>query len=307
MKLSITILTFNTKDITDTCIEKALIAKKYCEKNSNHTVEIIVVDNNSVDKTAEMVRKKYKDVKLIVNKVNGGVSVGYNTGLRAASNDSNFMLLLNSDLYLEEDTLLNCFEYMESHPKCDVLMCKLYNANHEFETYGGHIPTPLRTIGWLLGLESVPILKNHIAKIYGYNENLYKNDFQMEWAPTCFYFLKKEVFERTRGHDEKLFLYMEDLEWSKRIKDAGFKLWFTPKFTSTHLCGASTDKKLPKLYILKKQVEGVKYFQRKHYPKIAPLSIAFLYIGFTLRSILYSFTGNLPVAKIYLQSLSKSS
>jgi GT2 family glycosyltransferase len=304
MKVSLVILNYNTRDITDVCIDLALKAVKYCEKTTKNTAEIIVVDNASSDGSVEMIKKKYPQIKLIVNPTNAGVSIGYNVGMRA-SKGSDFILLLNSDLYLEEDSIANSFDFMEKNPDCDVMICKLFNAEHKFETYGGHLPTPKRTIFWLLGFESIPFIKDRIKKIYGYNKDLYKKDFQVEWAPTCFYFLKYAVFRETGGNDERIFLYMDDLEWCKRIHDAGFKFLFTPKFTSTHLCGASTDKKFHKLYILQRQVQGIKYYQKKHHPKTLGIVMVFLYFGFGMRSLAYLLIGQHDSAKIYLQSLTQ--
>ena len=302
MKVSLVILNYNTRDITDKCIDLALKAVDYCKKNTKHTAEIIVVDNASSDGSAEMIKKKYPQIRLIVNPTNAGVSIGYNVGMRASKN-ADFILLLNSDLYLEEDSIANSFNFMEANPDCDVMICKLFNAHHKFETYGGYLPTPKRTILWLLGFESIPFIKDRIEKIYGYNPELYKKDLQVEWAPTCFYFLKFAVFRETGGNDEKIFLYMDDLEWCKRIKDAGFKFMYTPKFTSTHLHGASTTKKFPKLYILQRQVQGIKYYQAKHHASTLGLVIFFLYVGFLARSLAYLLMGKRSASYNYLQSL----
>ncbi len=302
MKVSLVILNYNTRDITDVCIQKALSAVAYCQKTSKHKAEIIVVDNASSDGSVEMIKSKYPQVTLIINPTNAGVSIGYNVGMRASKN-ADFILLLNSDLYLEEDAIANSFNYMEKNPDTDLMICKLFNAEHKFETYGGYLPTPRRTIFWLLGFESIPFIKDRISKIYGYKEELYKKDLQVEWAPTCFYFLKYKVFEKTGGNDERIFLYMDDLEWCKRIHDAGFKFMFTPKFTSTHLCGASTDKKFHKLYILQRQIQGIKYYQKKHHPSTLGLVVAFLYLGFSMRILAYMLLGQLHSALTYLQAI----
>lgn len=299
--VSIVILSYNVKEITKKCIRKALIAAKNSEIKHKNRVKIIVVDNNSTDGSAEMVRKNFKEVNLIANDKNYGVSVGYNIGMRNAKSD--YTLIINSDLYLDPDAVTKAVSYMQENVECDVLICKLYFGKNESGPYGGYLPTPMRTIYWLLGFESVPVLKNIIKKIYGYNPSFYEKDGLMEWAPTCFLFYKKEVFEATGGHDENIFLYMDDLDFCKRIKDNNFKLWYTPKFSSYHVCGASTIGKIPSLFLLANQVWGIKYYQKKHHPKTALLVTFFLYFGFGLRGLLYLSIGMREKSFVYFKSL----
>src|SRR5579871_4453446 len=144
LNCTIVILSYNVKNVTDICISKALAAKKYAESILENEITITVVDNGSPDNTAAMIRKKYKNVELVALKENVGASAGYNAGLRVAQ--SPFILIINSDTYLEEDTVLKSLQYMKSHKKTDVLMVRLVDEHQEFRPYGGHLPTPARTI-----------------------------------------------------------------------------------------------------------------------------------------------------------------
>ena len=298
---TVVILSFNTRTITDTCIRKAEHSARYCQKKLQNNVSIIVVDNASQDGTVESITKNHKNVRLIAMKKNVGVAKGYNEGMKAAKTP--FILIINSDAYLNEDTLYKSLLYMQEHPSCGALMAKVLNAKDQTVAYGGHLPTPLNTISWLLGLESMPFVKRHIKRIYTYNKDFYQNEGIMEWVPTCFLFLRKEVYQQTKGHDEKMFLYMEDVEWCKRIHDSGFTICYNPKITATHLGGESTAKKLDYSYLLTNQTKGMKFYHKKHYPTFYPVILVFLYLGFSLRAMLYWTKGENVIAKAYLRAL----
>jgi GT2 family glycosyltransferase len=268
---------------------------------SKNNIEIIVVDNGSTDGTLEMIRKKHKTARVLAQKTNVGVARGYNIGMENSKGE--YILIINSDTYIEKDTLSKCLSYLEKNKQCDVVMARLTTLEGEFKPYGGFLPTPLRTIRWLLGFESIPFLKNHINKIYQYEAKHYINANIIEWAPTCFYFMRSEVFKKTKGHDEKMFLYMENIEWSKRIYDAGMRIWFVPTIGSIHIGGESTRKKLPSIFLLRRQLEGAKYYHKKHFPRSFLLINLFLYLGFSARSLAYISTGKKEKGLNYFKAL----
>lgn len=299
--LSVVILSYNTKGTTDRCIAKATIASNFYAKKTGQKVAILVVDNNSSDGTQEMIKQKYPQVILLAQKTNTGVGYGYNIGMKAARTP--YILIMNSDLLLKKNTLCEAYKYLAGDESCDVLVCNLLDDKGRLEQQGGHFPTPLRTVRWLLGIESVPFIKERILRIYQYNDEFYGAENDIEWAPTCFFFLKRKVYDVTQGNDKNLFLYMEDVEWSKRIREKGFNIRFTPKFSATHIGGVSSSRKLPPQYILKRQVEGIKYYQKKHHPKTYPLVVPVLFAGFGARSLFYLLKGDLGKSGAYLQSV----
>lgn len=293
---SAVVLSFNTKKVTDLCLKKAETAARYAYKTLGSRVKIIAVDNGSTDGSPEMIKRKHQIVKLIRLKENTGYAKGNNAGLRLANTP--FILLINSDLYLAKNTFVSAIKYMQNNKSCDVLSCKVVNAEGSFEPYGGHLPTPFKTILWALGLESWPIVKYFLPRIYGYNLSFYQEDKRMEWCPTCFFFLRREVYKKTKGFDENLFLYMEDVEWCQRIGKKDFQLIHTPSFQVVHLGGAS-QKSLTSQEVLRRQIEGMEYFHKVHYPNTYWIVVQFLRFGLKLRTFFYLLSGNLEQAKIY--------
>jgi hypothetical protein len=298
MGLGILILSHNTREITLEGIRKALISAKYCQERMKVNISILLVDNGSQDGTVKAVKKEYPTVRVLALPENVGTSRGNNAGLRMI--DDEFVLLLNSDTHLEPETLYKSFQYMQKNPQCDVMMCKLVDDKGNFRPYGGHLPTPMRLVLWSLFLESIPILRNYLARIYTYPRQMYNLAFQVEWMPSCFYFMKREVITKTNGLDENIFFYMDDMEWSKRINKAGFQIYFNPDVQAEHTGGESSLKKWNFKKILQSQFDGTSYFMKKHYPKTANIALTIMRLGFLLRGIALVTLGKREIGNAYI-------
>lgn len=289
--LTVVILSFNTKEITEKAIELALTSAKYCEENAKNSVDIIVVDNGSSDGSVEMIKKF--PVKLIALPENIGAARGYNEGMKSALGE--YILLINNDTYLYEDTLFQAVSYAEKN-HCDVLTGRLAKSEDLYLPFGGFLPTPFRVIRWVCGFESLPL---PMKRIYVKDSHFFEKEQKLGWTPTCFLFITREVYEKTQGHDENMFFYMEDVEWCKRINDAGFTISYTPSFTIIHLGGKSTQDKWKALRLLQHQTSGLLYYINKHYPTTSLLVLSFMFLGYRLRSLFYFLIGQKDLAHAY--------
>lgn len=293
--LSIIILSFNTLEITKIAIQKAIESARICQKKLGNKIEIIVVDNASGDGSSEMIKRKYPQVILRTLLKNMGTCVGNNEGMKIAKYP--YILLINSDTYLFPGTLFNSVHWMDKHKYADVMIGKLYRGNNkQYFDYGGSLPTPFKTVRWLLGLESLPL---PMDRIYQKRKELFKKERELGWIPTCFLFMRRNVFEKTGGHDENMFFYMEDVEFCKQIKDAGFSIYYTPQVSAVHLGGKSTVDKLKMKVLLQRQVDGLLYYQKKHHFKTLSLVKLFLFFGFKMRVFAYAFLRKFEMAYTY--------
>src|SRR4030042_3149838 len=139
--LSVIIVSWNTKSVTDECLKRLKVAAYHVRDKL--TVEVIVVDNDSKDGTSEMIEKKYPWVKLVRSGTNLGYAKGNNLGYKKSSPKSKYLLLLNSDAYVEKETLVNSLNYFDSNKDCDVLGCKLLHENGKLQPSAGSLPTPM--------------------------------------------------------------------------------------------------------------------------------------------------------------------
>lgn len=290
MDLSIIILSYNTRDITARCLNLLLSAKDFCRKKLNNDIEVIVVDNNSKDGSAETVKTDYPWVKLIALKENTGFSKGNNIGMKESKYP--YILLLNSDVYVSEDSLYKALAYFRVNLNCDVMGARLTYANSRLQASAGELPNPLNIIFWIMGLSG----------FHPKNTSYFKKAHQVGWVMGAFFALKRKVFENVEGFDENLFMHMEEIEWCKRIKNSGFKIWYVPQVEAVHLHGASSNFDLKDSFL--NELKGIKYYLKKHYSSFYFPVKLFLILGLIFRIMAFSLLGNTKRARVYLEGLS---
>lgn len=299
MDLSIIILSYNTKDITDECLSKLQFSIINCEKKLKNEIEVIVLDNGSQDGSVEMIKKKHSWVKLIPSVKNLGFSKGNNLAFEKTTNE--IVLFLNSDVFVEENTLEKALNYFQSNLNCDVLGPKLVFGNGAFQPSAGNLPDPVNIISWILGLSLIGGLKQYTHPFHPNYKSFFENEKEVGWVSGAFLMLKREVFVKAGGFDGNIFMYLDEVELCKRIKKLGFKVWFNPQIKVVHLHGASS--KSDPAFALVKELKGLKYYFTKHYKNSYLMVKLFLIIGLVLRIIAFSLLGKTKRARAYIEGL----
>jgi N-acetylglucosaminyl-diphospho-decaprenol L-rhamnosyltransferase len=280
-KISVIIVSYNTRDITERCL-KSLALDNFKDK------EIIVVDNASSDSSAEMISKKFPEVKLIKLDKNIGFGRGNNLGMSKAKGE--YLLLLNSDAFVSPDTLEKCELFMREVVDCDVLGCKLTFDDGRLQPSAGNLPNFINTWMWMWGIGSSVHPKNRLY---------FESTHPVGWVTGAFMFMRRIIFEKTGGFDENFFMYMEEIDWCKRILESGMKIYFTNKFSIVHLQGASSNYDLKKP--LTREVQGLIYYFKKHYLVYFPLMYFFTKVGIFTRAKAHQILGHREKAEIYLE------
>ena len=262
-KLSIIILSYNTRERLKKCLESLRRMK-----SGEGKVEIIVVDNGSSDGTEERfwAGKQNLKIKLIKNRENLGFAKGNNIGIKQAT--GKYILLLNSDTLVNENTISKMLAFMEKNPKAGVATCRVELADGGLDPacHRG-FPTPWASLTYFLGLEKL-FPKSRIFGRYHLGFLPMDKPHEIDSPSGAFYLSRKEVIDKVGLLDEDYFLYGEDLDWSYRIKQAGFKIIYNPEVKITHFkkqSGRSGED--PKL---RKETTGyfyetMKIFYQKHY------------------------------------------
>lgn len=299
MDLSIIILSYNTKEITARCIKHVLSAKDFCQKKLNNKIEVIVIDNASEDGSAQMIKQDFPQVKLIASKVNTGFSKGNNIGMNQAKNP--YILLLNSDVYLQDDSLYKALAYFRVNLNCDVLGPRLNYASGKLQPSTGYLPSPPTTILWILGISHIPFIDQLTKPFHPTYPSFFTKAHQVGWVSGAFFMFKSGIFRKTNGFDENIFMYMDEVEWCKRIKDLGFKVWYVPQVEVVHLHGASSKFDLKKQYI--NELGGIKYYLKKHYSVLYLLIKPILILGLILRIAAFYLIGKKERTRTYVEGL----
>ncbi len=254
--VSIVIVNYNVRHFLSNCLDS--IEKSI---TTGLQIETIVVDNHSIDGSVQAIKQKYPWVTLIENKENLGFGKANNQGFAIARGQ--YILALNPDTILQEDTLQQCFLFMENHADCGVLGVKMIDGS------GTYLPESKR---------GTPGLWNAFCKFSGlsalfpnsriwagyYMGHLSADDIQeVDVLCGAFMFFKAEALSATKGFDEDFFMYGEDIDLSIRIKNAGWKVMYFPNTRIIHFKGESS-KKASFNYILH-FYQSMSIFVGKHY------------------------------------------
>ena len=234
MQLSVIIVNYNVKHFLEQCLYSVLKASK------NLDTEIFVVDNDSADGSTQLVKEKFPGVNLIENNTNLGFSKANNQAVKKAK--GRYILLLNPDTVVEEDTFEKIIGFMDSNPDAGGLGVKMIDGKGNFlpESKRG-LPTPWVAFYKMFGLSKIfpgskKFGKYHLTYL---NEN---EIAEIEVISGAFFMIRRSVLEMTGLLDENFFMYGEDIDLSYRITQAGYKNYYYPETTIIHYKGESTKK-----------------------------------------------------------------
>lgn len=234
MKLSVIIVNYNVEYFLEQCLSSV---RKSMEGVDG---EVIVVDNNSVDGSCPMVRKKFPDVMLIANKDNKGFSSANNQGINISQGE--YVLLLNPDTVVEDDTFEKIVNFMDEHDDAGALGVKMVDGSGKFlpESKRG-LPTPEAAFYKMSGISSLFPRSKRFSKYHmGFLDENETN--KIEILAGAFMLLRKSVLDEIGLLDEDFFMYGEDIDLSYRVIKAGYNNYYFPETRIIHYKGESTKK-----------------------------------------------------------------
>ncbi len=234
MKLSVIIVNYNVRYFLEQCLHSVELAKEQVE------TEVWVVDNNSVDGSCAMVKEKFPWVQLIENKENTGFSVANNQAIRMARGE--YVLLLNPDTVVEEDTLSKVVSFMDQHVDAGGLGVHMIDGKGRFlpESKRG-LPTPMVSLYKIIGLSRLfPNSKRFNHYHLGYLDK--DLNHEVEILSGAFMLMRKAALDKVGLLDETFFMYGEDIDLSYRILQGGYKNYYFANTNIIHYKGESTKK-----------------------------------------------------------------
>lgn len=280
MDLSIVVLNYNTKYLTLKCIES--LEKVFSKELKDERVEIILVDNNSSDGSVKEF-EKHKSIVLIKNKENYGFGKGNNIGALKAKGE--YVIFLNSDTEVLDKGFLEMINFMRENDNVGILGGKLFFPDGKIQKSTGNFYNLIGLSLMLLGIEK----RESPKKIK-----------EVDWVSGACMMIRKELFEKLKGFDENIFMYMEDVEICYRSKRLGFNTYFYPGVKVLHKERASSNKSFAILNIYK----GVDYFYKKHKSSTEHFVAKTLLIKKALIAIIYgSLISDKDLVKTYKTAL----
>jgi len=226
--LTTLLVSFNTRGLLAPCLD-ALAAARAPLGDS----PVIVVDNASSDGSAEYLEQHYPDVRLIRSGKNLGFGRANNLGLPEVR--SKYLLLLNTDAFVEPDALTKTLAFMESTPDCGILGVRLVGRDGDLQPSCRYFPTPYNTFLARTGLARwLPAARMIDDMDWAHDEVR-----ECDWVPGCFYLIRRELLDRVGLFDPRYFLYYEEVDHCFAAKAAKFKVMYYPHVSVVHIGGES--------------------------------------------------------------------
>lgn len=256
-RISIIIVNYNVERFLEQCLYSVQRAI------SGIHAEIFVVDNDSADNSCNMVRQKFPTVAIIENKENVGFSKANNQAIKLAQGE--YILLLNPDTIIEDDSLSKALAFMDEHSDAGGLGVKMLDGYGKFlpESKRG-LPTPAVAFYKVTGLSSLFPFSRRLGR---YHLRYLDPDsiHAVDVLSGAFMLLRRSVLDVVGLLDEEYFMYGEDIDLSYRITQAGFKNYYFPLTTIIHYKGESTKKGSLNYVLL--FYNAMYIFAHKHYRK----------------------------------------
>ncbi|MBQ6100319.1 MAG: glycosyltransferase family 2 protein [Methanobrevibacter sp.] len=277
MNLSVVIVNYRTFDLTRDTINSIF---KYSYPFSH---EIIVVDNASGDDSLDRLKDYFADkVKFIASDENRGFAAGNNLALKEAKGD--YVLLLNSDTVVWENTLEDIYSYMESHDDVGACGCRVRLEDGELDK------ACKRTF---------PNVKNSFFRLFhiptkSKDDNYNLTDlpdgevYEIDCLTGAFMFMRKKALDEVGFLDETFFMYGEDIDLCYRIKNAGWKIVYYGKSSITHFKGSSSKKQKNKLIYEFYRAMYI-YYKKHHAGESSFIVNIIVYIGIAVLCVLKLF------------------
>ncbi|MCX6333196.1 MAG: glycosyltransferase [Bacteroidia bacterium] len=234
MELSVIIVSYNVRYF----LEQALRSVRKASENID--CEVFVVDNNSTDGSCSMVTREFPEIKLVMNPVNKGFSAANNQAFKMAS--GRYILLLNPDTLVEENTFRSCISFMDSHPDAGASGVRMINGKGKLLPESKRaLPTPRTAFFKMSGLSYLFPKSRFFNRYYlGHLDSL--ETTKADIISGAFMFLRREAVEKTGLLDEAFFMYGEDIDYSYRLQKAGYNNYYYPEIKIIHYKGESTKK-----------------------------------------------------------------
>ena len=249
MDLSVIIVTWNVRELLRTCLLALPAAAE------GLITEIIAVDNGSADGAAEMLQDEFPQVRLLCNTENAGFARANNQGLALAG--GRYVVLLNPDTEPPPRSLAAMVQFMDTHPRAGAASPRLVRPDGTPQPYAfGEDPSPIYLLRRGLAQGRQGYLHD-----WGVAEPL-----QTGWVSGVCLVARRTAVEQVGGLDERIFMYFEDNDWCRRMRQGGWEVWYNPHADMLHIGGASLNQN-PRARTL--YYDSLIYFYRKHYGRLA--------------------------------------
>ncbi len=230
MKLSIIIVSWNVQDKLKENLQ-AIYNSKF-----NFDFEIFVVDNNSSDGSVDMIKQDFPQIRLIENRNNFGFAKANNQAIKVAKGQ--YILLLNPDMLVEKNTLQNMLDWYLSNENVSVAGCHLIDSNGNTLSHVRRFPTVWDQLMIILKIPHIfpSVLDGYLRKDFDYSQ-----DARVDSVRGGFFMINCKNFSQLPLLDERYFLWFEEIDFCRAVKQEGGEVWYSKAARCTDLVGQSFE------------------------------------------------------------------
>lgn len=269
MDLSVVVVTYNSREHILECLRSLEPAA------AGATMECVVVDNASADGTGELVRREAPWARVVDSGDNLGYAKAVNIGTQATTGE--FVLVLNPDCILRPRMFEALRAWMHAHPRCAIAGPRIVGPDGVAELSGRSFPSPATFLFNRYSLLTLLWPGNPWSRRYLLSDWDRSTDRSVDWLSGSCMLVRRAAIEQVGGMDETFFMFNEDVDWCRCMKNAGWSVDFVVGAEAMHHIGASRRHTSPRV-ILERHRGMIHYF-RKHHPLPAlldPLAAALI-------------------------------
>lgn len=202
--------------------------------------KVIVADNGSTDDSVEFLKRNFGEVEIFCLDINYGFAGGYNLAVEHYCSYYKYIVLLNSDVAVDDDWLLPLYRFMESHPEAGVCQPKIlsYRDKSKFEYAGAS--------GGFIDRYGYPYCRGRIFATVEEDKGQYDDPKPVFWATGAALMVRSDVYIKAGGLDTSFFAHMEEIDLCWRIHLMGYEIYAVPQSHVYHLGGGSLDASDPR-------------------------------------------------------------
>ncbi len=260
-QVSVVIVSFNTCDLLRRCLSSVR------RQSRTFPLEVIVVDNDSRDGSADMVSRDFPEVQVIRSHHNLGFAAANNRAFSIAR--GRYIAMLNSDASMRPDALARSVAHMDANPRVALASGRLVDLDNVCQPSGRMFPSPLNKFLTISGLAE----RYRSSRFFGRGQRTWADPLQaaqVDWVGGAYMIVRRNALEQVGYFDERFFLYCEEIDLCRRIRAAGHEVWLWPDVIVSHVGGASTRMMLKDEYRPGAQVTSWRmrsellYFRKYH-------------------------------------------
>ena len=288
-KLSVIIVSYNTSELTVGAVDSVLASKN---------IEVIVVDNNSLDDSAATLKKKFgSKITFIENKENVGFARANNQGVRRANGE--YVILLNSDTIVDPETLEVLVNDLDTESTLGIIAASLRNCDGSYQPQGGALPTLFNVALWWLW--PFPGVFPGVSPYQDPHEPKGNHVVSRGWVGGTALMTRKDLYQKLGGLDEGIFMYAEDIDLCIRVHDAGLGVAIDPRTRVVHFgmqSGSSSRARLG-------EIQGLLFLFKKYNPSWQVFLLRLVLLkGSLLRYLFFGILrGDKDARKLYIRTL----